>query len=252
MHLKSSPPSTACMRQWNRSPLDQVMACRLLASSHYLNQCRLTNNLETNRTEIWVGNLLYSFQKINLKMSSAKMAVTLSKGWGVGWGRGVGVGVVVWGWGCGFFGDGVRANELTSIILKYILQSYCSIWHIVFIRQPWILNIYGKLCSVEHCFLVVFFFCVLVNYGDFLIYINKLYIFIYIYKFHTYKINTSLLLWKSNVVKNNLNDRGKILIVGHTIISILLLLYNTQTIMYRFMVICVSMLGVIPSKQCNS
>ena len=35
--FNSSPPRAACMRQWTRSALVQVMACRLFTPSHYLN-----------------------------------------------------------------------------------------------------------------------------------------------------------------------------------------------------------------------
>ena len=37
--INSSPPSAAYMRRWTGSALAQVMACRLMAPSHYLNQC---------------------------------------------------------------------------------------------------------------------------------------------------------------------------------------------------------------------
>ena len=42
--MNSSPPSAAYMRQWIGSALVQIMACRLSAPSHYLNQCWIIVN----------------------------------------------------------------------------------------------------------------------------------------------------------------------------------------------------------------
>ena len=54
LFLNSSPPSAAYMRQWIRSALVQIIACRLLGANHYLNQCwviviwTLRNKLQWN------------------------------------------------------------------------------------------------------------------------------------------------------------------------------------------------------------
>ena len=62
-----------CFRQW-------LVACS--TPSHYLKQYLLIaiGLLETNFSEILIGLLPFSFKKIHLKMSSAKMAAILSKG----------------------------------------------------------------------------------------------------------------------------------------------------------------------------
>ena len=68
------PPSTAYMRQWTRSAVVQIMAYRLSAPSHYLNQhwlivnWTLRNTLQPNLIKIQN----FSFIKMHLKMSSAK------------------------------------------------------------------------------------------------------------------------------------------------------------------------------------
>ena len=54
--LNSSPPSAAYMRQWIGSTLVQIMACRLFAPGHYLNQCWLIVNWTTRNIFQWSWN----------------------------------------------------------------------------------------------------------------------------------------------------------------------------------------------------
>ena len=56
------------------STLAQVMACCLMAPSHYLNQCcRFINwTLTTNFSETLISVLTFSLKKMRLKMSAAK------------------------------------------------------------------------------------------------------------------------------------------------------------------------------------
>ena len=78
----SSPPSAAYMRQWIGSALAQIMACRHSAPSHYLNQCWVIVNWTVRNKLQWKlnGILSFSFKKMHLKMSSARMAAILSRG----------------------------------------------------------------------------------------------------------------------------------------------------------------------------
>ena len=74
--LNSPPPSpsAACMCQWTGSVLVQIMACRLLAPSHYLNQCwvivnwTIRNKLQWNFNQ----NTKFAFTKMYLKISSVE------------------------------------------------------------------------------------------------------------------------------------------------------------------------------------
>ena len=70
----SSPPSAAYMHQCIWSALVQIMACRLLAPTHYLNQWWFIVNLPlgTNFSEILIKMQIFSFTKMHLKTSSAK------------------------------------------------------------------------------------------------------------------------------------------------------------------------------------
>ena len=75
----SSPLSATYMRRWTWSPL---VACSVACSapSHYPNQyCLIANWIPWNKFQ-WSSNL----NKIHLKVSSAKMAVILSRGGGGG------------------------------------------------------------------------------------------------------------------------------------------------------------------------
>ena len=73
-NLTHLPSSAACMRQWIRSTLVQIIACRFFVPNHYLNQCwiivnwTLRNKLQRN--SIKIQNL--SFMKMHLKISSVK------------------------------------------------------------------------------------------------------------------------------------------------------------------------------------
>ena len=73
--LNSSPPSATYMRQWMRSVLVQIMACRLCGtkplSKPMLSYCQLDPNEQTSVTfSIKIQNLL--FTKMHLKTPSAK------------------------------------------------------------------------------------------------------------------------------------------------------------------------------------
>ena len=73
--LKASPPSAACMRQWVKSTLVQVMACCWFGTKPLhepmLTSCPLDPWKQTlAKFEIEMQN--FSFMKIHLKMSSAK------------------------------------------------------------------------------------------------------------------------------------------------------------------------------------
>ena len=76
LSLKSSPLSAAYMRQWIGSALVQIMACRLFGaqplSKQMLNVISI-GSVGTNFSEILVENRTFSFKKMRLKMSSAKM-----------------------------------------------------------------------------------------------------------------------------------------------------------------------------------
>ena len=69
--INSSPHSTTYMRQWIESALVQIMACRLLTPSHYLNQrWVIVNWILTNKLQ-WNFNQK-KIAKIHLKISSVK------------------------------------------------------------------------------------------------------------------------------------------------------------------------------------
>ena len=84
--INSSPHEAAYMRQWTEPSLVQVMSCRLSGAKPWYNQCWLIVNwnkkeqIGTNFIETWIRILSFSFKKMHLKMSSAKMAAILSKG----------------------------------------------------------------------------------------------------------------------------------------------------------------------------
>ena len=88
--INLSPSSPAYMRQWIGSALLQIMACRLFGvkplSKPMLGYCQL-DSWEQVSIKFWAGILLFSFTKMHLKMSSAKMATILS------WGRWVKPGI---------------------------------------------------------------------------------------------------------------------------------------------------------------
>ena len=70
--VNSLRPRNVYMHQWTGSALDQIMACS--APSHYMNQCWFIVdwNLWKNYSEILIKIRIFSFKKMNLKMSSAK------------------------------------------------------------------------------------------------------------------------------------------------------------------------------------
>ena len=82
--INSSPPSATYMRQWIGSALVQIMAC---LSSIRCQAIIWTNagllaigSLGTNFSEILIKIQNFSFKKMHLKMSSAKVAAILSRG----------------------------------------------------------------------------------------------------------------------------------------------------------------------------
>ena len=88
------------MRQWAEPALVQVMAGHLFGAKPLpepVQDCCQLDSWEQIQVQ-WnsIGILSFSFKKMHLKLSSAKMAAILSS-WGGGWGGG-GVG---WGWGGG-------------------------------------------------------------------------------------------------------------------------------------------------------
>ena len=77
VHLKVSfPPSAACMRWWTGSTLVQMMACRLFGAKPLSEPCNAgilsIGPLGTNFSEIWIAILTFSFNKMLLKVSSAR------------------------------------------------------------------------------------------------------------------------------------------------------------------------------------
>ena len=85
--FNSSPSGAAYMRQGIGSALVQIMACGLYGakplSKPVLVYCQLNSVKGTNFSEIRNGILSFSFTKMHLKLSSAKMAAILSRGrWG--------------------------------------------------------------------------------------------------------------------------------------------------------------------------
>ena len=54
--VNKSPPSVAYMRQWIGSALDKIMACRLSAPSHYLNQCWVIVDWTLRNKLLWNFN----------------------------------------------------------------------------------------------------------------------------------------------------------------------------------------------------
>ena len=88
--VNSSPPGAAYMRQWTGSSLVQVMAWGSVRRQAitWINAGLLSIGLlGTNFSEIWIWILSYSFTKIDLKMSSTRMAAILSRGCWVNWHR---------------------------------------------------------------------------------------------------------------------------------------------------------------------
>ena len=83
-HINSSPPtppSVAYMHQWTVSALVQVVTCRLFGASHYLGQCWLNVNWTTGNKFQWKWNRnSFSFEKIDMNLSSAKMTAILFRG----------------------------------------------------------------------------------------------------------------------------------------------------------------------------
>ena len=76
--LTHVPPNASYILRWTGPVLVQVMACRLFDAKP-LPEPMLTYCLPgTNFTEIPIGILSFSFRKIHLKLSSAKMATILS------------------------------------------------------------------------------------------------------------------------------------------------------------------------------
>ena len=71
--VNSSPPSAAYMRHWAGSSLVQVMACRLFGAKP-LPEPMLAFCLMVSWEHNWNGILSFSFKKMQLKMSCAKMA----------------------------------------------------------------------------------------------------------------------------------------------------------------------------------
>ena len=71
--LNSLRPSDAYMHWVNLLSLVQIMACRLVGASHYLNQCwNIVNwTLGTNFSQILIGIQTFSLKKLHLKRSSA-------------------------------------------------------------------------------------------------------------------------------------------------------------------------------------
>ena len=78
--VNSSPPSPTYMRQWTGSALVQEMACRLFGATWTNADLLSIRLLGINFSEIWSEILLFSFKKMHLKMSSAKMVAILSRG----------------------------------------------------------------------------------------------------------------------------------------------------------------------------
>ena len=81
--LNSSPPSAAYMRQWIGSALVQIMACRLFGakplSKPMLGNCQLNPYGHTS-VKFQSKYIFFSFTKMHLKISSAKLAAILSRG----------------------------------------------------------------------------------------------------------------------------------------------------------------------------
>ena len=82
--LTHLPPSAAYMRRWTGLPLVQLSACRLFGakplSEAMVVYCQLDSWEQLSFSEIWIGIVTFSFKKMHLKMSSAKMAAILSRG----------------------------------------------------------------------------------------------------------------------------------------------------------------------------
>ena len=86
MLVNSSPPSVTYVHQWTEPYVVQVMACRLFGAKpipepNWSNPgLLLIGLLGTNFSEIWIGILSFSFNKMHLKMLSAKMSAIFSRG----------------------------------------------------------------------------------------------------------------------------------------------------------------------------
>ena len=80
--VNSSPPSAAYMRRWIKSVLVQIMACRLSAPSHYLNQCWVIVNWTLGNKFQWNFNQntkLFIHENASENVV-CEMAVILSRG----------------------------------------------------------------------------------------------------------------------------------------------------------------------------
>ena len=81
--FNSSPPTAACLRQWTGSGLVQVMACRRTGDKPLPepNAGLLSIGLlRTNLSEFESKFYHFSYNKMDWKLSSAKMAAILSRG----------------------------------------------------------------------------------------------------------------------------------------------------------------------------
>ena len=84
--VNSFPPSAAYMHQWTDSSLVQVMACCLIGAKPLPEPMLAYCQLDTWE-QIGIRMLPFSFKKIHLKMSSAKMSAILSRRRSVKWTR---------------------------------------------------------------------------------------------------------------------------------------------------------------------
>ena len=79
IRVNSFPPSAAYMHQWTDSSLAQVMACRLIGAKPLPEPMLAYCQLDTWE-QIGIRMLPFSFKKIHLKMSSAKMSAKMDQG----------------------------------------------------------------------------------------------------------------------------------------------------------------------------
>ena len=82
-NLSTHLPLVPHIRQWTGSSLVQVMVCCLFGAKP-LPEPMLVYCQPDSLEQIWIGSLSFSFKKMHLKMSSAKMAAVLSRGGGGG------------------------------------------------------------------------------------------------------------------------------------------------------------------------
>ena len=78
-YINSSTPCTAYMSQWTGSSLVQVRACHLDGTKPLPEAMLAYYQLDSSELT-WIGILSFSFTKRKLKMSSVRMAATLSRG----------------------------------------------------------------------------------------------------------------------------------------------------------------------------